>query len=426
MIDRLVTTGRDSSRKRLHQLLLERRSTDRSCRRWPFAEWCSSSAIARADAEANASGGSSGRDPVFATAIPQRFRVRLLRVSPRLDRADVRLRIDGRKTEEIQGIYDALGPEEWDWNHLAGLLEVASGAQTQTAAPALRDKPLRSGKNVDAKRSGRPAVGISRSFDGCHDGLVSRATATLCATTSGPPVVSRSRRAHAAPPMARVRPSRVGHGNGQLLYDATALAARAGRFARPLHVRPPIRLFSKRLERSNLIDVNEFRQYEKDSRRFYCRRLSWGQSTEVEAALVATASYEETFRRCDRQAPRWLLGPNAAALVALPMLQRRGVDAKDRHARPAGVFQQVLSSSISGVPAGQECYAAALLPWSCLRRDGIHRPADRRRLMVRGLRPANHRLQTVRNRRSRRRLDSFADVVSCRTFGRIRQFRARF
>ena len=89
----------------------------------PFAEWCSATAIARADAEATRPVDRQGVTH-YLHSHPQRFRVQLLRVPPRLDRSDVRLRIDGQENwEEIQGIYDALGPEEWDWNHLAGLLE---------------------------------------------------------------------------------------------------------------------------------------------------------------------------------------------------------------------------------------------------------------------------------------------------------------
>ena len=93
----------------------------------PFAEWCSAAAIARADAEATRPVDRQGVTH-YLHSHAQRFRVRLLRVPSRLDCSDVRLRIDGQENwEEIQVIYDALGPEEWDWNHLAGLLERQPG-----------------------------------------------------------------------------------------------------------------------------------------------------------------------------------------------------------------------------------------------------------------------------------------------------------
>jgi spore coat polysaccharide biosynthesis protein SpsF (cytidylyltransferase family) len=93
----------------------------------PFAEWCSAAAIARADAEATRPVDRQGVTH-YLHSHAQRFCVRLLRIPRQLERSDVRLRIDGQENwEEIQVIYDALGPEEWDWNHLAGLLDRQPG-----------------------------------------------------------------------------------------------------------------------------------------------------------------------------------------------------------------------------------------------------------------------------------------------------------
>ncbi len=100
----------------------------------PFAEWCSAEAIQRADRLAKRS---ADRQEVtrYLFSHPQEFQLRLIRLPQSLDRTDIQLRVDGREDwDHIQVIYEALGPEEWDWSSLAGLLD-------QQASPRKR-KPL--------------------------------------------------------------------------------------------------------------------------------------------------------------------------------------------------------------------------------------------------------------------------------------------
>ncbi len=89
----------------------------------PFAEWCSAKAIADADRLA--------RDPEdrqevtrYLFSHPKQFQVRLVQLPLNLERKDVQLRVDGYEDwDHIQVIYEMLGPEEWDLNRLAGLLD---------------------------------------------------------------------------------------------------------------------------------------------------------------------------------------------------------------------------------------------------------------------------------------------------------------
>ena len=95
-----------------------------------YAEWMPADALRRADCEASP----ADRQDVtrYLYSNPERFRVRLVRVPSELDRGDVQLRIDDEEDwEHVQAIYEALGPEEWDWQKIAGLLN---------HQPALRER----------------------------------------------------------------------------------------------------------------------------------------------------------------------------------------------------------------------------------------------------------------------------------------------
>jgi len=88
-----------------------------------FAEWCSARAILRADRLA--------RDPAdraqatrFVYSRPDLFSLKLIAVPSRLDRDDLRLAIDDEEDwEELQTIFDALGPESLDWQYIASLVD---------------------------------------------------------------------------------------------------------------------------------------------------------------------------------------------------------------------------------------------------------------------------------------------------------------
>ena len=87
------------------------------------AEWCSGEALRRAGHEARRA---SDRDAVtsFLYSHPELFNVRLIPLPAELDRDDVRLKIDFEEDwEHAQAIYEALGPDEWDWRRVADLLD---------------------------------------------------------------------------------------------------------------------------------------------------------------------------------------------------------------------------------------------------------------------------------------------------------------
>jgi spore coat polysaccharide biosynthesis protein SpsF len=87
------------------------------------AEWCSAEALRRAGREARRA---SDRQAVtsFLYSHPEQFNVRLIPLPAELDRDDVRLKIDFEEDwEHAQAIYEALGPDEWDWRRVADLLE---------------------------------------------------------------------------------------------------------------------------------------------------------------------------------------------------------------------------------------------------------------------------------------------------------------
>jgi spore coat polysaccharide biosynthesis protein SpsF len=89
----------------------------------PFAEWCSAQAIQ--NAQRRATRPADRRDVTgFLYNRPHDFQIRLIQLPSKFDGADLRFRIDGQEDWEcIQVIHEALGPEEWDWTQLAGLLD---------------------------------------------------------------------------------------------------------------------------------------------------------------------------------------------------------------------------------------------------------------------------------------------------------------
>jgi len=88
-----------------------------------FAEWCSAAAIVRADRLAKQPADRS-QTTRFIYSRPDLFTLKLIAVPPRLDRDDLRLAIDDEEDwEELQTIFDALGPESLDWQFIASLID---------------------------------------------------------------------------------------------------------------------------------------------------------------------------------------------------------------------------------------------------------------------------------------------------------------
>jgi spore coat polysaccharide biosynthesis protein SpsF len=88
-----------------------------------FAEWCRADAILRADRLATSAADRSEATR-FLYSRPELFLLKMIAVPPRLDRDDLRLAIhDEEDWEELQTIFDALGPELLDWQYIASLLD---------------------------------------------------------------------------------------------------------------------------------------------------------------------------------------------------------------------------------------------------------------------------------------------------------------
>jgi spore coat polysaccharide biosynthesis protein SpsF (cytidylyltransferase family) len=88
-----------------------------------FAEWCAVEAVLRADRLAV---GSEQRATAtgFLAARGDLFSQKLIAVPRQLDRSDLRLAIHHEEDwEELQLIFDALGPESLDWQYIASLLD---------------------------------------------------------------------------------------------------------------------------------------------------------------------------------------------------------------------------------------------------------------------------------------------------------------
>lgn len=99
-----------------------------------LAEWCSAESLRQANHEARRA---ADRDHVTAYlyAHPERFNVRLIPLPAELDREDLRLTIDFEEDwDHAQVIYEALGPEEWDWQRIADLLDHQPALRKRMAA----------------------------------------------------------------------------------------------------------------------------------------------------------------------------------------------------------------------------------------------------------------------------------------------------
>jgi FMN phosphatase YigB (HAD superfamily) len=256
-------------------------------------------------------------------------------------------------------------------------------------------------------------------------GLASRAKATLCATTSGPALVSRFERSHARP-VGGVATNVAGTTvrglvmeMANVLYDATLWRRELVRLLVRLHVPATYPAFFHRWERDYLVDVERgFRQYEEAFQAFLLSAgLSWGQIDEVEAVA-----------RCQRHAYEENVRPLPAVGAALAALTKRGLPlvALCDAAEPAavlerrierlglgGVFQQVLSSfDLGAAKPAAECYAAALAPLDLPAAEAVFVGCDRRSLdgaAAYGLRTIAFNCQEEVDADAR--LDSFADIV---------------
>ncbi len=66
---------------------------------------------------------------------PELYNVRLIPLPEELDREDLRLHVDGVEDwEHAQVIYEALGPDEWDWRRIADLLHSQPALRKRMAA----------------------------------------------------------------------------------------------------------------------------------------------------------------------------------------------------------------------------------------------------------------------------------------------------
>ncbi len=98
-----------------------------------FAEWCRGEAVCRADREA--SDPTERREPTrYIYSHPEQFQVRLLPAPQRLDRDDIRLRVDVEEDWlHTETIFEVLGPEGLEWQQIASLLEVQPALRARMA-----------------------------------------------------------------------------------------------------------------------------------------------------------------------------------------------------------------------------------------------------------------------------------------------------
>lgn len=87
-----------------------------------YAEWFRASALRRAERQATSA--SDRREPTRCLyRQPKRFRIRWIPAPEQIDRDDVRLTVDIEEDwEHTLVIFDALGPDELDWQRIADLL----------------------------------------------------------------------------------------------------------------------------------------------------------------------------------------------------------------------------------------------------------------------------------------------------------------
>ena len=131
LIDRLVITAADHPRCDYISYCSSDGHPSVQSKVGVFAEWCRAKAILRADRTATHP---ADRQEVtrYIYSHPELFQLRLISAPPLLDRDDVRLTISGEDDwDHAQTIYEALGPEDLDWQRIAGLLD---------QHPALRER----------------------------------------------------------------------------------------------------------------------------------------------------------------------------------------------------------------------------------------------------------------------------------------------
>jgi spore coat polysaccharide biosynthesis protein SpsF len=122
LIDRLVSAAESSACDYASYSFSDGRPVGES-RLGVFAEWCHADAVQRADRLA-ARPGDRTDSTRFIYSRPDLFSLHMIGVPPRLDRDDLRLAIEDEEDwEEMQTIFDALGPESLDWQYIASLLD---------------------------------------------------------------------------------------------------------------------------------------------------------------------------------------------------------------------------------------------------------------------------------------------------------------
>jgi spore coat polysaccharide biosynthesis protein SpsF len=99
-----------------------------------FAEWFRTDSLRLAARKAKAP--AERENPTrFVCSHPERFRIRLLPAPAEIDREDVRLTVDiDEDWENALAIFEALGPEELDWQRIAHLLDHQPAMRKRMAA----------------------------------------------------------------------------------------------------------------------------------------------------------------------------------------------------------------------------------------------------------------------------------------------------
>ncbi len=123
LVDRLVTTARQQPHFDYISYCLQNGRPVILSPVGVFAEWTSTEALKRANAEVTSA---ADREHVtrYIYSHPEKFRVRLIPAPAALDRDDLRLTIDLEEDlAHAEAIYEALGPEGLDWQRIAGLLD---------------------------------------------------------------------------------------------------------------------------------------------------------------------------------------------------------------------------------------------------------------------------------------------------------------
>jgi spore coat polysaccharide biosynthesis protein SpsF (cytidylyltransferase family) len=99
-----------------------------------IGEWVRATTLKQANLEAHDPQERSGATTILL-AHPEQFNLRLIPVPQELDRNDLRLVINGEEDwENVQAIYEALGPEHLDYQRIAGLLDHQPAIRQRMAA----------------------------------------------------------------------------------------------------------------------------------------------------------------------------------------------------------------------------------------------------------------------------------------------------